>query len=226
MTDWLVATLKSPTTSYAATVLLVMTIILELWLRFTPAAEPYSPALEEGERLLWRGAPIQSVIATLSDIPGTLFAIFWCTLAASAMDAGIRDALRDGFDSGDVPTLLFFLPFVVAGYYVLIGHFFVAAWHRRISSYALTTRHAVVKCGAKIYTFPLYALRDAKIAVASSGVGSLFFTSADTTPSAGSFDLIPDAKYVHELIRKTLEETDRAAIQAATAAATGRPHFS
>jgi hypothetical protein len=203
-----------------------MTIILELWLRFTPPAAPYSPALEDGERLLWRGAPIQGVVVTLSDIPRTLFAIVWCTITASVMEAGIAGALQDGFDLGDVPILLFFLPFVIVGAYALIGQFFVDTRSRRISSYALTTRHAVVKCGAKIDTFPLYALRDAKMVVAPSGVGSIFFTSADTAPPAGSFDLIPDAKYVHELIRTTLEEIDRAAIPAAAAKSAARPPLS
>jgi hypothetical protein len=106
--------------------------------------EAIQPELTSGESILWAAQPNTSGIFRREDlylIPFSLlwggFAIFW--------EAGVT-----GFwgSSKTHPAPAFFMlwgiPFVVIGQYMIWGRFIVAAWKKRRTFYALTNRRAVV----------------------------------------------------------------------------------
>jgi hypothetical protein len=106
--------------------------------------EAIQPELTSGESILWAAQPNTSRIFHREDlylIPFSLlwggFAIFW--------EAGVT-----GFWSSSrthpAPTffMLWGIPFVVIGQYMIWGRFIVAAWKKRRTFYALTNRRAVV----------------------------------------------------------------------------------
>lgn len=100
--------------------------------------------LTSGESLLWAGKPNPRVIFHPSDlymIPFSLmwggFAIFW---------EGEVTGLF-GFGHGKPAPSLFLLwgiPFVLAGQYLIWGRFFYAAWKKKHIVYAVTNRRALV----------------------------------------------------------------------------------
>jgi hypothetical protein len=101
------------------------------------------PELMSGESILWAGQPRGSVIFHKEDsflIPFSLFwggfAIFW--------EASV---LRLSWNHSNGPASLFILwgiPFVVVGQYLIWGRFVYAGWLKRRTYYAVTNRRVLV----------------------------------------------------------------------------------
>jgi hypothetical protein len=135
--------------------------------------------LTSGESILWAAQPNASSIfhrEDLSMIPFSLlwggFAIFW--------EAGVT-GVRGSSTTHPAPTffMLWGIPFVVIGQYMIWGGFIVAAWKKRGTFYALTNRRAIVvqdgwsRKTASAYLDTLPALIKEG---GSNGIGTLRFT--------------------------------------------------
>jgi len=101
-----------------------------------------SAELEAGESLLWSAQPRQGIFLRTSDkglIPFSLlwggFALFWEYQAIS----------------NDAPFLfvLFGLPFVIAGLYLMIGRFYYDAALRQKTFYGITNRRVIILSGIR-----------------------------------------------------------------------------
>ena len=141
------------------------------------------PELTSGESILWAGQPNTRVIFHREDlflVPFSLlwggFAIFW--------EAGVS-----GFwGSGQRPNgpwffgMLWGIPFVLIGQYLIWGRFFYAAWKKRRTHYALTNRRVIVvqngwkrqMASTYIDTLPTLIKEGG-----SNGVGTLRFAQAE-----------------------------------------------
>jgi hypothetical protein len=166
--------------------------------------------LDSGESLLWRGSPKQGLVLRSSDalmIPFSLlwggFAIFW----------------EWGVLNSGAPTFfaLWGIPFVLVGLYMIIGRFFVDAKIRAGTAYFLTERRVVIVSGLfsrKIQSLPLRTLSELSVSERPDRTGTILFgrpgaygafTSGMPWPgmerySTPSFELIPEAKRVHDRI--------------------------
>ncbi len=99
--------------------------------------EPY---LRPGEQLLWAGRPDPAVHLTPADvfvIPFSLlwggFALFWTYSAAAG--------------GAPLPFVLFGVPFVALGLYMLVGRFVYKAQRKRATAYGVTTERVLVAVG-------------------------------------------------------------------------------
>lgn len=97
--------------------------------------------LEADEKLLWQGAPATglrfSSKGLFTSIFGLFFfgfSVFWVTMAASF----------GGNTPLDYLFPLFGLPFVLVGFWMVVGHWFYDAFKRKRSRYALTNRRAII----------------------------------------------------------------------------------
>jgi hypothetical protein len=101
------------------------------------------PELMSGESVLWAGQPQGSVIFHKEDaflIPFSLlwggFAIFW--------EAGVSGLWGSHSKGSWLFGMIWGIPFVVVGQYLIWGRFVYTAWLKRRTYYAVTNRRVVV----------------------------------------------------------------------------------
>jgi hypothetical protein len=167
--------------------------------------------LLDGERVLWSGQHGQGVRLTGRDafmIPFSLlwggFAVFW--------EASVLRSNAPLFFA------LWGVPFVLVGVYMIIGRFFVDAWLRRNTRYAVTDRRTVIArsgIGSRLTSVSLDRLPDMQLSERSDGSGTIRFgpvmpywgasgwgmwaPSLDPTPQ---FIAIDDARRVFDMIQQ------------------------
>lgn len=175
------------------------------------SAEPVlGEYLETGESLLWAGVPKQGVILRSIDVFMIPFSIFWCGFAIFWV--------LSAFKTTDSPFFaLFGVPFVLVGFYMVAGRFFVDSRARANTYYGLTDRRVLIVSGLfsrTIKSLPLATLHDLSVKEKIDRSGTIMFgrphpfagwyeampwpgTEQYQTPS---FELIEDAQRVHEKV--------------------------
>ncbi|SRR5205823_3594326 len=167
--------------------------------------------LARDEKLLWSGQPRGGLRLRPADallIPFSLmwggFAIFWET---SVLKQG-----APGFFA------VWGIPFVVVGVYLILGRFFVDAWQRSRTYYALTDQRAIIISGLatrQVKSLPLRTMSDITLSERADGSGSIalgpssgpytwFATSG--WPGGGTyrpptFEMIDNVRRVHTMLR-------------------------
>jgi hypothetical protein len=103
------------------------------------------PELTSGETVLWAGQPSNSVLFHKEDVllvPFSLlwggFAIFWELGASGFWDKNPR------LEGPSLFMMLWGIPFVLIGQYLIWGRFVLAAWKKKRTHYALTNRRVMV----------------------------------------------------------------------------------
>ena len=147
------------------------------------------PELISGESVLWAGQPNPNVIFHKEDvflIPFSLlwggFAIFW--------EAGVSGFGGFGHHSNDqwLFGMIWGIPFVLVGQYLIWGRFIYAAWLKKRTHYAVTNRRVIVVrdgwrrevASAFIDTLPALIKEGG-----ANGIGTLRFTQAESSWSTG-----------------------------------------
>jgi Bacterial PH domain len=173
--------------------------------------------LEPGERVLWTGRPRGGLRLRAQDafmIPFSLlwggFAIFWET-------AALRTTARRS-DPTAVFFPLFGIPFVCVGLYIIFGRFFIDAWGRARTQYAVTSDRILIVRGLfsqQVKSLQLRTLTDVSFTQRSDGSGTITFGSTGngnlmnfpggSWPGARSlvpsFDMIEGVQEAYTVIR-------------------------
>ena len=109
------------------------------------AATALQSDLASGERLIWAGRPLPGTILHSEDrylIPFSLlwggFAVFW--------EAGVSGLWKHDSNAGTPWNfgMIWGIPFVVMGQYLIWGRFVYAAWKKRRTFYGVTNRRVIV----------------------------------------------------------------------------------
>jgi len=177
------------------------------------------PELTTGEGVVWAGQPNGAVFFHKEDaflIPFSLlwggFAIFWELGAAGFWGSNSRSGNPWLFG------MLWGIPFVLIGQYMIWGRFFYTAWKKKRTYYAITNRRVIVvqngwnRQMASAYLDSLPTLiKEGR----SSGIGTLRFSQAEsmwsgrrgwgtwdgmTVGNVPTFVDIDDLDYVYRLI--------------------------
>jgi uncharacterized membrane protein len=170
--------------------------------------------LVTGEKILWQGAPAGGIRFRRSDfllIPFGLvffgFSLFWETTAAT-MIGGDHD---QPMIASIFP--IFGIPFILVGFYLVIGRFFWDAYSRKRSTYVLTNRRALIETtafGSKLISVTLLDLPEVALEQRADGSGTVVLGqdiqtgSGDNsrTKRAPRFEFIPDAQRVYKLVEE------------------------
>ena len=178
-----------------------------------------SQNLEQGERLLWSGKPLDGVRLRSQDlflIPFSLiwggFAIFW--------EYSVITHPRNGDGSTGLFMSLWGIPFVCIGLYLIFGRFFADAYNRSRTFYGVTNERIIILSGIfsrQVKSLQLRTLSDISLNQGSGDLGTITFGPSQNTmnifipsgswPGAGryappSFDLIERPKEVYNIIRQ------------------------
>lgn len=167
--------------------------------------EGWTPYLDPGERLIWTGQPSDRLRVRPTDFFMVPFSLFWGGFAifweVSAIVMGAPWFM-----------VLFGLPFVAIGLYLIAGRFFWDTYVRRHTRYALTDKRAIVArshWGRSLESYPIRP--EAEIHYLPGPEASIFFDR--TVRGAGrphgpgrrtirhGFEFIADGEHVYRLVR-------------------------
>ncbi len=182
--------------------------------------DPIYSELSSGERLIWSGTPGQGVRLRPADalmIPFSLawggFAIFWeysvlhIPAAPNKAGAGV-----------DAFMTLWGIPFVLIGLYLIVGRFFVDAYQRARTRYAVTDQRVLIVTrlwNKDVKSIALRTLGEMSLRELADGSGTITFGPAPpfnwmmapgwpgaTKKVAPAFEFVEGARNVYEQIRK------------------------
>jgi len=181
---------------------------------FTDVRSIVAQELERDERLIWYGQPASGIRLRSSDvflIPFSIlwggFAFFWEYSVATMQHA-------PGF------FVLWGIPFVAMGIYLIFGRFLYDARRRAKTFYGVTEHRIIIVSGTyerKVTTVNLANLPEMTLAERSGGLGTITFGSipfpysvlrSGSWPSSGreavpQFELIEDTRKVYQIVRDT-----------------------
>src|SRR5687768_3595338 len=164
---------------------------------------PVRAHIAPGERLLWLGRAGRGVRLHSVDMFHIPFSILW----AFAVLSIIRSESGDGLG----PPLLFFLPFGLMAFHVVVGRFVWDAYRRRHTHYAVTDERVLILAGVwsrRLTSIPLRTISEITREGGSLRFGPpnpLEWFVAGSWPGAKtgpSFEHIEDAAAVSELVRQ------------------------
>ena len=170
--------------------------------------------LTRDERLLWSGMPQPGLRWRSNDWFAVPFALFWCYMV-------MFGATQHGIHADQPPLYLTpgGIPFVLIGFYVLVGRFFVDWYQRTRTYYGLTDQRIIILDGLfnrQIKSLTLATLSDISLTERSNGSGIITFGLGSSSSSwfgrsswrgtnnqqAPNFDIIENVRKVYALIRE------------------------
>ena len=170
--------------------------------------------LAAGEQVLWHGVPRQGWLLRASDAWMIPFSLLWAGFAFYWEWTALT--------MGNVPVffMLWGLPFVWGGLYIVVGRFWFDARRRASTHYALTSERALIASGTggrRIQSLSLGKLSNVALVEHANGLGTItlgrfpaqggmaggpFPVGWPGAPQPGpQFEAVPDAPYVFRLIR-------------------------
>jgi hypothetical protein len=170
--------------------------------------------LSSDEKLLWSGRPRQGLRLRPSDAFAIPFSLVWCGFAIF-WEASVF--------KGNAPFffMLWGVPFVLIGLYVVFGRFFVDARTRARTYYGVTSERIIIVSGLfsrQIKSLSLRTLTDVSLTERGDGSGSITFGPQLSYPFGrqynfggwpGSsqnampvFDLVEQVKEAYDIIRR------------------------
>lgn len=169
--------------------------------------------LGPGEQVLWSGQPRQGVLLRGSDVFAIPFSVLWTAFAVFWLYTAIQS-------NAPLPFVLFGVPFVAVGIYIVGGRFFVEARQRANTFYAVTSERIIIASGLvsrKVKSLNLKTISDLSLSQRSDGSGTItfgpqhpfafMFGGMSSWPGASQylgprFELVPEGRSVYEIIRK------------------------
>ncbi len=184
-----------------------------------------SPALQfpldRGERQLWSGWPRQGIVVRSSDALVIPFSCLWAGFA-------VFWELSVWRTKAPFPFLLFGVPFLLVGLYITIGRFFFDAKRRAHTAYAVTSDRVIISSGvfsSETKSLALATMTDVTLSESRDGSGTITFgptalgaglystmyagISWPGVPRITSFEMIPEARRVYDIIRQAQQASRR-----------------
>lgn len=175
-----------------------------------------SKELSGSEKLLWAGSPRKGLLLRGSDLFVIPFSLLWCGFAIFWETMVVIQGAPFFF-------MLWGIPFVVIGLYFVFGRFIVEAKQREKTCYGLTSQRIIIISGLfsrKVKSVSLKTLSETTFSEKPDRSGTLTFGANNplfamfggmSWPGMSqhlppSFELIPNAKDVYEMVRKAQQE--------------------
>ncbi len=151
--------------------------------------------LYQDESILWAGKPKSGFFFRQIDIFLIPFSIFWCGFITFWMYSAYTTGAPFVF-------LLFGIPFVLIGLFLLFGRFFYDVKQRKNTIYGLTEKRIIIKStlfSNKIQSINLQTLSNIQYSEKLDGSGSITIQQGSINKQL-KLDSIPDVKKVYNKI--------------------------
>jgi len=180
-------------------------------------ADKFRDELNPGEKIIWSGQPQQGLILRPADALMIPFSLLWGGFAFFWEFGVIKSGAPFFF-------MLWGIPFVLVGLYMIFGRFFVDMAQRRKTYYALTNERAIIISGLlnqNIKTLKLQQIPEINLSTRSNSLGTITFGashpmawmySGSGFPNMGryniapGFEMIDDARTVYQHIKRLQRE--------------------
>jgi hypothetical protein len=176
-------------------------------------SDPFAGRLLPGEKVVWSGQPATGVILTPWDVFLIPFSLFWCGFIVFWI-AGVGLAGGGAF-------ALFGLPFLAVGAFIMGGRFWLDAWLRGGTRYALTNQRVLISRRSPPFNeftaVSIDRLPDARLSESKGGRGTIRFGQSMSIFAAGGFSMwvpaldntprftaITDARRVFDLVQRSV----------------------
>jgi hypothetical protein len=173
--------------------------------------------LRADERLLWKGAPRSGIRFRSIDIFLIPFSLLWGGFAFFAVGAALIGAQKNS--PAGWMGVLFTLPFLLAGLYIIFGRFLLDRAIRRRIAYAVTSRRAIIASGLfsrSTKSIELRSTPEITVSERSDGSGNITFgptgplvwamSNSLWFPGGGggqpAFEMIEDVRRVYDIIQR------------------------
>ncbi len=165
------------------------------------------PNLSSGERLLWTGRPKTGILLRPGDRYMIPFSLFWASFAFFWEFMAIKMGAPFFF-------MLFGIPFILIGIYMVAGRFLVDARIRKNIRYGITPNHIIIQSGLSgkhVRSINIRTLDDISFTEKPDGSGTILLGSEEPANTPGrnisrknvpSLEFIPDVKRVYNIIIK------------------------
>ncbi len=125
--------------------------------------------LQPGERLLWEGTPERGIRLQRSDWFTVPFSLLWCGMLCIIIGPQIRMAAA-------LPHLgLIYIPFILAGVYLLAGRFFLRTCRLARTRYAVTDKRVIIVSRRETVFLVYEQIPMLQKEIRRSGVGTIWF---------------------------------------------------
>lgn len=135
-------------------------------------AEWIRPYLMPDEFILWEGRPEKGGVFTRQDIFLIPFSIVWCGFAIF-WEISVLQTVQTGVTS--VFFLLWGIPFVLVGLYLVFGRFFVMKYTLAHTFYAITNYRVLISQNGKMNILDRRVLPFPQLSVKPDGTGTIHF---------------------------------------------------
>lgn len=180
----------------------------------------FSQFLQKGETLLWAGQPKGGIIIEKDDKPLMIAGMIFIVFMSLIMLIGFQ--LYSISTSVGILLVLLVLPFMLLGFYLLIGRLLIDKQNRSRTFYGLTEKRLLLKSRlpmAKIQSISITLLTEMNIVENRDGTGTISLFKLDEEDEKNSLlggkDLdsnlvqIEDVRQIYNLIKELQYEATR-----------------
>ncbi len=156
--------------------------------------------LQAGEHLLWSGIPRQGLRFRSGDIFMVPFSLFWGGFAFFWEYNVVNNNKAPFF------FMLWGVPFVLIGIYLIVGRFFADNYQRSRTYYGVTDQRVLILSGIwtrEVKTISLQNLNEISLTERSDSSGDILFGPRMHKKMVPTFELIDNVRQVYDLIQRT-----------------------
>lgn len=129
------------------------------------------PYIMDNEYILWEGAPQKGLVLTSRDLALIPFSLIWLAFSLFWEVSAIRT-------TGSLFMVLWGLPFVGVGIYLLFGRFWQTIFLHKKTYYIITNKKLIIRTGSKVKIYRSADLPPMNIQHHRDGTGTILFWEA------------------------------------------------
>ena len=136
-------------------------------MEYTDDYQFYRSYLIPGESVLWKGKPEKGNLFTKRELIMIPFGVFWLGFCLFWESIAIQ--------SGQLIAIIWGLPFVAIGFYLLFGRFIQSAFLRDKTFYVVTNKKIIIKRGSRSKMYNAQDLPPMEVEIHKNGNGTILF---------------------------------------------------